>query len=182
MTIFRKPDKERRITAYHKVIAVSCPRKFQDLDEESILENPVKRRQKPHICHLWSAAKDPWNCPTLLFHEDKKVKYMALLLRGPVVVWPLREEAVCSTLQEFQNWVSWKQPHTSRNKAFKGIVKTMLGKMLLTAFEYLNKMHKELQTDNQTITESMIRASMARWGPDNLHKIFFFFFCCRVCQ
>ena len=90
MTIFRKPDKECRITAYHKAIAVSCPKETQDLDKEFILENPVMRRQMPHVCPSYSAAKDPWNCPTLLFHEDKKVKYVALLLREPVVVCPLK--------------------------------------------------------------------------------------------
>ena len=31
MTIFRKPDKKCRITAYHKAIAVSCPKEMPRL-------------------------------------------------------------------------------------------------------------------------------------------------------
>ena len=156
------------MAAYNKAIAVSYPRKCQNLDEEFIFENPVMRKQMPQVCPSYSAAKDPRNCPMLLFHQDKKVKYVALLLREPVVVWPPREEAMHSTIIEFEKWVGWKQPHSSKNKVFKAIVRMMLGKMLLMAFEYLNEMHKELETDNQTVTKAMIRQSMARWGPDNL--------------
>ena len=131
--------------------------------------------KKPHICPSWSAAKDPWNCPMLLFHDNKKVLYAALLLREPVVVWPLCEDATCSSLEEFQTWVGWKQPHTAQNIAFKKIVSTMLGKMLTTAFEYINALHKELQTDKKLLTEQKIRASIAQWGPDNLGRNTIFF-------
>ena len=178
---FRKPDEKCRIAAYHEATAVSCPRKCQNLTEEFILENPVMRKQMPQVCHTYSATKDPCNCLTLLFHEDKKVKYVALLLREPVVVWPLRDEAPCSTIGEFEKWVGWQQPHSSKNKAFKFIVQHMLGKMLTIVFEYLNEIHKELETNNQTVTEATIRQSMARWRPDNLCKNNFFILYRRVC-
>ena len=153
----RKPDEERRLAAFHEATAVSCPRKCQNLTEELLLENPVMRKQMPQVCHTYSAAKDPHNCPTLLFHEDKKVKYVALLLREPMVVWPLRDEATCSTIEEFEKWVGWKKPHTVKNKAFKFIGQHMLGKMLAKAFKYLNEIHKELEMNNQTIMEAVIR-------------------------
>ena len=153
----RTHDEEKRLAAYRDATTVSCPRKCQNLKEEFLLENPVMRKQMPQVCSSYSAVKDPCNCPTLLFHEDKKVKYMALLLREPVVVWPLRDEAMCSTIEEFEKWVQWKQPHSFKNKAFKFIVQHMLGKMLSTVFKYLNKIHKELDTNKQTITEAEIR-------------------------
>ena len=177
----RTHDEERRIAAFREATAVSCPRNCQNLTEEFLLENLVMRKQMAQVCHTYSAAKDPRNCPTLLFHEDKKVKYVALLLREPVVVWPLRDKATCSTIAEFKKWVRWHQPHTVRNKAFKFIIQHMLGKMLATAFEYLNELHKELDTNKQTVMEATIRRSMARWGPDHLCKNNFFILEGRVC-
>ena len=140
----RMHDEEKRLAVYCEATAVSCPRKCQNLMEEFLLENPVMRNKMPQVCPSYSATKDPRNCPTLLFHEDKKVKYVVLLLREPVVVWPLRDEATCSTIEEFKKWVGWQQPHSFKNKAFKFIVQHMLGKILSTAFQYRMKFTKNL--------------------------------------
>ena len=78
----------------------TCPQWCKELDFDEVVSNPIELK-KPASFPKWTAGKDPHNCPTLIFHDDEYIRNASLLLRDPVVVMPIIDQAPAGNVEPF---------------------------------------------------------------------------------